>query len=68
MYRLVNTFIDETISRHRTLRAAAIARFKVGRNLTGGSYIPTDVCHDDGSPLTEDEYDELCDVDPYEVR
>jgi len=66
MYRLMNTFINDTISRHRTLRAAVIAQSKAGRHLVGtGSYISTDIVHDDGSALTEAEYDEMCNIDPY---
>lgn len=67
MYALVNTFLNERISRHRTLRAACIAQTKVGRHLSAGSYIPTNIEHDDGTPLTEEEQDELRNIDPYNV-
>ena len=66
MYELINTFTNDTvISRHRTIRAAVLACHKLGKSLGSGSYLPTEIRHADGSPLTDREYDEMCNVDPY---
>jgi hypothetical protein len=66
MFVLINTFTnDSIISRHRTVRAATLALHRVSRSLPDGSYLPMAIRHDNGDSLSGAEYDEMCDVDPY---
>ncbi len=62
-YTLRDTFNNRTISRHRTLEAAAKAdkahNRAVKRANGATSYIPTEILKD-GERLDEAEYDELC--------
>lgn len=60
MYRLFDTFSNCTISRHRTLEAAARAdkrHQRMIRRANGqSSYIPTAYRNDDLTPISDDEY------------
>ncbi len=59
MFKLVDTFNNRTISRHKTLQAAAHAEVKhdraVKRTNGSNSYIPTDILDSDGASVRQSE-------------
>lgn len=60
MFKLIDTFNNTVISKHRTIEAAARAEIKfcrsVKKNNGASSYIPTACVGPDGSRVDEDEW------------
>ena len=63
MYHLMNDMSDATMSRHRTLKAAIIARTKHARRIRkssgGSSFLPMSVTINGEDPVDPREYDEV---------